>query len=144
MGWDIKTALFFVVFCDVLIVLSQAAITEMTDGEGPVYFSFDDSMMSLFNAGEGTGSYDLQDFNGEDLPESSGGIMESIGQFFTDIFNTITGWVMSIPGAKYIAGTINAVPHLIGSMGLPSLLSFTLAFLWHATTVMLLIFWIKG
>jgi len=140
--FDTKIALGVALFLNVMLFFAQLGIDDISALAGATptnYFNYEDSMLSKYDEG----GYQLKEFDPNELPDSEGGVTTE-GGFFTDVFSTIKNWFLSIPGAKYVVGMVNAVPNFFKALGLPPEISFALGFIWYVMVIFLLVMSLKS
>jgi len=130
-----KLMLLFVLCIDVVFLLRRYA---MVDDGGGGFYGYDGRIESQADSGAGT--YVVAQANASDLPSSTEAVdPEATTGFFTDIFRSTKNWLLEFTGAYEVWDTINAVPNFLNSIGLPTLVSFTLGGLWHIFGIFTLI-----
>lgn len=131
---------------DLLLMGSQFAVIEFAQesGEGNYsqFFTYGTSYLSDFDTG---GTYTLNQNVTDNLPGSSSGVEGgSSGNSFTDIFISFRNWLLDTTGAGYLINVVNAFPNFLKTIGLPIALSYAIGALWHATTFLLFIMFLRG
>lgn len=139
----LEIAIAIMIVLDVLMFLSQTAITNVALAEGvtgPQFYNYENSVLHQYDEG----NYTLtQNVSGQ-LPTGQGAVLPDTGNFFTDLFSSIKNWFLDLPGVRYVVGVVSAVPNTLKLMGLPPELSFALGAIWHVITFVLLIAWMFG
>lgn len=129
-------ALIFIVCLNVVFFLGQAAISHLNPDTPTQFFNYEGSMISDFD----TGGYVLDEDVESKLPSSSGTVsVDSGGNIFTDIFGTILDWFLDSTGLTFLLNIVNAFPNFIKALGAPIEIVFALGFLWHVTTLFIVI-----
>jgi hypothetical protein len=144
MDRNLGIALLFTLFFNVLLFLSQTSVDAIAYEEGaiaPVFFTYEGSLISKYDAGNKTLSSDVA----SQLPESTGEVKADAGTgFWTDLFSTIKGWILSIPGTKILYGLVTAVPNFLYAMNLPTSVAFSLGAIWYIWSLTLIIMLLVG
>lgn len=143
MNWSLATALAIFLSLELLIFLSQTAVTNIGIAAGEdatTFYNYDESHIKGFD----TGDFVLTDDVSTALPTGQGQIEPESGNFFTDTWSTLKGWLLEKTGAKYVLDLVNAVPNFFRNMGLPTEIAFALGYFWHAMTIFLIIIFARG
>jgi len=139
---NITVAFVFVMFLNVLVFLSQTAMSEVNPAS-TVFYNFDDSILDNYDTGNASNR--LIDVDGltDQLPAGEGSLNPETGNYFTDIFSSIKSWIVDKTGIKYIKAMLLSPYTLIKAMGLPNSFSFAIGVLWYAITlfIAILFFW---
>lgn len=132
--------LVLVVFCiDAYLLFGQHAMNEINP-TGTKYINYEGSQISQFDSG----NYTLDENAIDRLPGGSGQVSASTGNLFTDIFNVIKEWLLSVPGVGFIVSALNAVPNWLKSFGLDPFFAYAISAVWHAYAFWLLIEFMVG
>lgn len=129
-------AIVFVLFVDMIFFLGQMTIDK--EMPGTVIWDTDDAVMMKYD----TGNYTRETFTTDQLPSTQKGV-STIGEYITDTFSTVKEWFLDTTGLKYLDAFINAVPRYIDGMGAPQEVAFALGTVWHALSIVLLIWGLK-
>ena len=136
----ILTALAFVLIINVLFFFADQAIADINPADdAPSIMNYEDSLISEYDKG----NYTLKEFNEDELPTAQGQVSES-GNWFTDTFLTIKSWFLDLPGVKHAVAIVNAIPSFLIAIQLPPEIAYAIGFLWHAFSIFLIIYFLKG
>jgi hypothetical protein len=148
----VTLGILFMLFVDIMLFISQlgvnAAAQEMNITGQSTFFDYNSNYISGFDKGNYTLNSDIS----ESLPSGQGTIQPENGNFFTDTWSTMVGWMKTqaakgsgiVKGLQFAAGLVSCVPDALKMVGLPSPISFALGVVWHAITAFLIIAWLKG
>lgn len=137
----IEIAIIIMLVIDVLLFLSQSAVTHIAQEEGviaPTFHQYQGSVLSQYDVG----NYTLTNNVSRLLPSGQGEVVPNTGNFFTDIFSTAKNWFLDLTGVKYFIGVVNAVPNTIKNIGFEPEIAFAIGALWHILTFILIISWL--
>lgn len=142
---NMTVALVFVLTLNILMFLSQTAITEINP-DGTVFFNCEGSMLKTFDKEQCIGTNYVLDDSGitGELPQSEGAISPTTGNFFTDVVSSIKDWFTTLPGINYLYAMLSAPYNLLKNIGAPGALSFALGTLWYGVTFFLVVSFIWG
>jgi hypothetical protein len=129
-------ALVFVLFVDVMFFFGQMTIDKTMPGTS--FYDTDDAVIMKYDSG----NFTREEFTTDQLPNSQKGV-STIGETLTDTFSTVKQWFLDVTGLRYLDAFINAVPRYIDGMGAPVEAAFALGTVWHAMSVILLIWGLK-
>lgn len=139
----VTLALAFILALNLFLFLGQYGVDQVAASEGtsgPVFFTYDGSLISSYDAG----NYTLDEDVSGKLPTSQGSIEPESGNLFTDTFATVKNWFLESTGLGYLLGFVNALPNALKAFGLPAPIAFGIGFFWHALTFFLIVAFIKG
>lgn len=136
MNDNLGTALLVVLCIDAALLLGQAAILDMND-QGPKFFdcnnatasSYTDCASKKFNSAAGL------------LPGDATTVDPSSGSVFTDIFQSIKGWLNNF---TLLFKLLSAPMNMLQIMGLPDVLSFVIGTIWYGINLFLIVAFLKG
>ena len=145
-NFDVTGALAFILAINVFFFLGQV-VTDHINPDGPVFFHENENLIGEYNAG----NYTLDENVLAELPNTEIAVSPdtdgSSSGFFTDVWQSITGWFSDTTigrGTSYILNIVNAFPHFLSVIGTPKEIVFALGFFWHALTVFLIVIFLKG
>lgn len=133
---NLANALIIVLSISAIIYLGQLAILEINPDQ-----TFTTSGNMLYNYGNESG---LQNFDGEELPDSAESVNVDTGNVFTDSYNTVKNWLVDTTGAKYVIGILGAPYNILQGFGLPSAVVWILGSVWYGVIIFLIISWARG
>jgi hypothetical protein len=138
---NLTTAMTFVMVLNVLMWFSQVATLEINP-TGTAFYNNNDSLMCDF----GDCSQYVIDEEGvtEKLPTGEGSISPTTGNLFTDIFSSITGWLGSVTGVKYLKEIISAPYKILLAMRVPQAFAFGCGVLWYGISLFVVLGFIFG
>jgi len=139
---NLTIATIFIVALNVLMFLSQTAMTNINPG-GTMCYSNDGSVIAETMAGQGDGSVMTGDAM-SDLPTGAGTVEVAESGGFTDVFNNILNWFKSAPGIKYVYGVISAPYNILKCMNLPSAFVVAVGTLWYMVSLLVLVGFLWG
>lgn len=137
---------------NLFFILSQTTMDnlEMTTFDGTIplagsnYFNCSNDLINVYNTNCDYSNFDsnkIQDY----IPSQSnqGQVSESSGNFFTDVFTSITNWFLNLPGINYLSRIFSMPYKIMNAMGLPHEFSGVIAMAWVVMSLMVAIafFW---
>lgn len=134
---NLLNALVFVMTLNVLMWLSQVAALDINP-QGAVFYNCNGSLMEGFGSkcSDGVVNTDVKAM----LPSAqAGNVGVTVGQYFTDIFNSISGWLKSIPGLNYIYEIAAAPYNILKAFNLPNEFVFAIGTFWYGISVFLIV-----
>ena len=146
----IETALIIMLSINLFLFFGQIASEQINqeyqfNPESPQFFNYENSTIGEYNSGDWVINDQLVK---DELPKSQGGsILGGVGDWFTDVFQSIKNWFLGVTGVKYLVGIVNAVPNFLSSLPLPAIAKpfiFGISALWHAITLFLIVAFIRG
>jgi hypothetical protein len=84
----------------------------------------------------------INEFSGDDLPESEDSVSAETGNVFTDLFRTAKNWILNTAGAQYVIGILGAPAQLLNGMNLPTSVVWFIATMWYGIFIFLIISWL--
>lgn len=145
---NLTNALIFVMAVNVMLFFGQLAMINVNPGASQFYKCTESEIMKSMDKNGCLGSnytFDKDQIK-NDIPTASSNEDSSGQNFFTDIFNTLGGWIKATgQGLKFLLDIVGA-PIIFLNIMLPDLpeLAFGLAILWYALTIFLIISWLIG
>lgn len=124
-------ALLMILCIDVVFYMAQLSI-EQVDGTEKI-MNYDQSFIKTYDAGGHT----VKSYDSSELPTGAS-VVDSLGNLFTDLFNTIKGWI----GA--MVGFVDAFPTVLRWIGIPGELAFPIAAAWHGAAIVALVMFLRG
>lgn len=106
-------------------------------------FGYNQSFMQSYNTGTETNPI-IKDFSTSELPQSKGEFTTGDNPF-TDLWVTVSSFFTSVgQGIGFLFSMVNSVPNFLSVMGIPAVITFPIAFLWHTFTIFLIIMFFRG
>lgn len=145
----LTNTLIIVLSINAILFLGQASMMEINPDGLSYTFDCSGTILSNFerNGCSDPTTYGLINVNnntiGEQLP-SNPTIIDSIGQFFTDIYSSIRNWLLDSLGLSYVIGLLTAPSHFLSLLGLPEAFTWVLSAIWYGLTLFLIVNWFKG
>ena len=137
-------AISFMVLVDLLLMSSQFAIEEIALLSGEEQYTELFTYTGSYISNYGTNYTINEDLSGQ-LPGGESDVDEGDSNPFVDIFYSFRNWLLDVSsGASYLINVINAFPNFLKGIGLPTPLSFALGVLWHSTTLVMFIMFLRG
>lgn len=131
------TALIIALSINVMLMIAQISINELNPDVNDMFFDYSKSSIGQYDEG----GFILDTSKGRELPEgsqSSGGFFDELKQAFTDIFESIKGWLSNSFIGKTTIGVVTAVPNYL-KIVFPNDIAFILGTFWHILTGFLLV-----
>lgn len=137
---NLTTALIIILCIDVVLFLGQLAINDINP-EGPQFLNYEDSFISDFDAG----NYTLEQENiAGRLPTGESSVSPVTGNVFTDIFTSTKSWFLSATGLGYVLKILGGPVTYLYYIGAPAGFVFSIAVMWFALTLFLIVGFIFG
>jgi len=134
-------ALTFVMILNVLMWLSQVAVVDLNPS-GTVYYNCEGSIVENFASCENSSTAVLNSDVASQLPNPQN--IEVSDNPFTDIFNSILGWVKGLPGINYLVAMVSAPYNIFKAIGLPNELALGLGIIWYGISLFVLVSFLWG
>ena len=142
----LPTALIIVLSLNAVLILGQAAITDVSDevGSSQLFYNASGSLICNHEKGKcSSTTYEIDNTDPSGYLPSSETIESGDGSIFTDTFASIKRFFTDTLGLGYITEILNAPYTFISLLGLPNLATFTLAAIWYIFTFLVIVafFW---
>lgn len=140
---NLTTALTIVLAINVMFILGQVAVTEVSGSEATFYNCSGTIHSELGSCG---GDYALNTGGSVALlPDADAtSVSEETGNVFTDAFTGIKSWFLESTGLSYVTQILSTPYNIILSLGLPPAFAFAVGGLWYGVTLFLLIAFLFG
>ena len=125
---DFTKAWLVMICITLMFFMAQKAVLK-ENPDATVFISYDDQL------GNVNDNYTQQDFT-TGLPKQNSVDTDNTN-IFNDPYRVIWGWVISIPGAKYVTGTVSAPYKIMTSIGVPKEYAGYLTAIWFLLIVLL-------
>jgi hypothetical protein len=136
---NLTIATIFIVMINILMWFSQLAMLDINP-QATVCYLMEGSILDNVKL-DNTGNIDNNIIN--QLPETSATQTSSGGSgFITDSFNTIIGWLKSVPGLRYLINVVAAPYNILKCWGLPYQVAFGIGALWYIVCTLVVVAWI--
>lgn len=142
---EFNGALVVVLAINVILFMSQLSIGQMNPDTN--FYSCKGTIIGDFEASNCTGSdykLDTEMATETDNYPSNPTVLDSVGNFFTDIYNSVKSWFMDSLGAKYVINVLKAPYNFLALTGMPDSFVFILGTFWYIITFFLLIQEVRG
>lgn len=138
----ISVALIFLIFI-VNYSMGQIATDEGITNPN-TFFNYDNSHIKDFDKGNFT--IDERITNNLPTGAETSDVTEDGGNIFTDTFKTIKNWLLDLPGVRTIIKPLTVVPNFLKNIfpGDFAVFAFAIGYLWQASVIVALVFWLKG
>lgn len=135
--------LMIILAVDVLLMLSQVAVTEISntyDTGGPNFFDESSSFISRFDQG----NYTVVTNSSGIIPDTSDSVSTETGNIFTDSARSIKSWFDKatgpvITGWDYFTSFLTGPTKYLAIAGAPTIFVFTFGAFWYGLTLLLII-----
>lgn len=127
-----------IIFLVVSGVLGMANLAVKNYDEEATFADGDNVLDQYGNRTAGT----INEFSGDELPESEDSVSAETGSVFTDLFKTAKNWILNTAGAQYVIGILGAPVQLLSGMNLPTSVIWFIGTMWYGIFVFLIISWL--
>lgn len=133
-------AFMVVLSINLMMWLGQVAVLS----ENPTGVNFVDYDGNIFNKWE-SGNFELNESDPYNmLPSGSGAVDPETGNVFTDVFNSIKGWVAEKSGARYLMQVVSAPYNFLEALHLPVEFVYAVGTFWYLLTLLLFVLMMWG
>lgn len=139
---SIVAILLLMLMIDGFLFMGQSAILDANPG-GTQFYDYNGTLIHDADAGNHTVKSNQTSILGE-LPSGQSSVSPETGNIFTDIFNSITGWIGDTTGYNYVKRVVTAFPNFLQSIGVPNDFAFIVGAMWHLFTLFLIALLILG
>jgi hypothetical protein len=131
------------IFILILNIMFAFVNLGMASVDATQQFGYNQSFMNSYNTGTAANPV-VRDFSVSELPESKGTVTTGDNPF-TDLWITVSSFFTGVgQGIGFLFSMVNSVPNFLSVMGIPAVITFPLAFLWHTFTIFLIIMFFRG
>jgi len=117
---------------NLMLWLGQVAILSVEPG-GVQFIDYEGNVFNRFESG----NFELNESDPYNmLPKGRGAVDPETGNIFTDIFNSIKGWVATNTGATYVQQVISAPYNFLKALQLPPEFVYGFGTFWYILTLL--------
>jgi hypothetical protein len=133
---NVTTALVIVMFINLLSAITTISMANLYEnGKAPTFCTVTGTAYETMSP---NGILNTSDIPGL-FPGNSQATSPTTGNIFTDVFNSIKNWMLSVPGLNYVYMIISSPACLITQLNLPGGIGGLIAGFWYCITVFLII-----
>jgi hypothetical protein len=134
---NLTTATAFIVFANILMWFCALAMLNINP-DGTFCYNYEGSIIEQGVISSNSSVVD-------NIPGAEGGsVVSGSTNIFTDIFNSITNFLKTAPGIKYIYGVVTAPANILTCMGLPYEFGVGVGVVWYLISFLVLIAFMWG
>lgn len=137
---NLTTALVFVLILNMLMFLTQSSMNNINPEETPVFYHKEGGILDKFGDEQVLNSNPI-----DNLPGGSATVEVSQGNFFQDMFASITNFFGKTLGLNYVVQIVSAPANIFKMMtGVPTEVSWVFGVIWYAITFFLIVSFMWG
>lgn len=146
---NLTNALIIVMAINAVLFMGKVSIMEINPTNTGYHYDCNGNVLSQFerNGCNNATSYGLINVNNNSISSqlpSNPTIIDSIGQFFTDIYSSVRNWLLDSLGLSYVLAVLTAPSDFLSMTGLPESFVWVISAFWYGITLFLIVNWFKG
>lgn len=137
---NLTTVLVFVLIANVIMIMAQVSIDHINISNPLNIYTTTGTILDKTGYANVTNTSDITTY----LPEDSGIVQDSTGNFFVDVTSKVKSFFSKTIGLSYVYDIATAPGRMIAAMNLPAEFTFLIGSFWYGLTIFLVVSFIFG